>query len=149
VTQVTPVSAAAFGPYGTPDGDNPQSASLALSGNPATPWRTDWYTTAEFGNLKAGTGLLVDLGRTVTATSVRIQLGAAPGANLQVRVGTSPARLRSMASKTDATGVVRLRLARHAHVRYVLIWFTMLPPDTAGTFQAEVSGVTVTALLTP
>jgi hypothetical protein len=31
-----------------------------------------------------------------------------------------------------------MRLATPAHGRYVLIWFTRLPPDPAGTFQASV-----------
>ena len=145
VTQERPVSAAAFGPGGTADGDNAQNASFALSGNPATPWRTDWYTTARFGTLKTGTGLLVDLGRTVTATAVTIQLGGAPGTDLQVRGGTAASDLHAVASTSNADGAVRLPLASHPHVRYVLIWFTLLPPDAAGTYQAAVSGVTVTA----
>jgi cytoskeletal protein RodZ len=145
VTQVTPVSAAAVGPQGTSDGDNAQNASLALSGNPATPWHTDWYTTARFGNLQQGTGLLVDLGRTVTATAVTIQLGSAQGADLQLRGGTNPSDLHAVASASNAGGPLQLPLASHPHVRYVLIWFTLLPPDTAGTYQATISGVTVTA----
>ena len=149
VTQLTPVSAAAFGPQGTPDGDYPQGASLALSGDPATPWHTDWYATARFGNLQAGTGLLLDLGRMVTATRVTIHLGSTPGADLQVRAGTTPNGLSVVAKASDAGGVVRLPLASHPHLRYVLIWFTLLPPDSAGTYQADISGVTVTALLPP
>ena len=145
VTELTPVSAVAFGPGGTSDGDNPQGASQALSGNPATPWHTSWYTTARFGNLQAGTGLLLDLGRTVTATRVTIRLGSTPGADLEVRAGTSDADLRVVASSADAGGTVRLRLASHPHARYMLIWFTLLPPDTAGTYQADISRVTVTA----
>ena len=145
VTELTPVSAAAFGPDGTSDGDNPQGASQALSGNPATPWHTSWYTTARFGNLQAGTGLLVDLGRIVTATSVTIGLGNTPGADLQVQAGTSVAGLRVVASRADTGGTVRLRLASHPRARYVLIWFTLLPPDASGTYQADVSNVTVTA----
>ncbi len=146
LTQLTPVSATAFGPGGAADGDNPQIASLALSGNPATPWYTDWYTTAEFGNLKAGTGLLLDLGRTVTAADVTIHLGSAHGADLQVRAGTNPADLPVVASSAGAGGAMRLSLASHPHARYVLIWFTLLPPDAAGTYQAAISGVTVTAV---
>jgi len=38
----------------------------------------------------------------------------------------------------NAGGVIRLRLPTPAHGRYVLIWFTSLPPDSAGTFQARV-----------
>jgi cytoskeleton protein RodZ len=145
LTRLKPVSAAAFGPNGTSDGDNPQNASLALSGDTATPWHTSWYTTAQFGNLQAGTGLLLDLGRTVTATSVTIRLGSAQGADLQVRTGTTPAGLHMVARAADAGGPVRLSLASHPHVRYLLIWFTRLPPDAAGTYQAYISNVTVTA----
>lgn len=147
VTELKPVSAVAFGPGGTSDGDNPQGARLALSGDPATPWHTSWYTTARFGNLQAGTGLLLDLGRTVTATRVTIRLGNASGADLQVRVGTAPAHLHVAASAADAGGIVRLRLASHPRVRYLLIWFTLLPPDAAGTYQADISSVTVTAYM--
>ena len=142
---LTPVSATAFGPGGTSDGDNPQGASLALSGDPATPWHTSWYTTARFGNLQTGTGLLIDLGRTVTAAGVTIRLGDTPGADLQVRAGTTVGGLRVVASATDAGGAVRLGLASHPHARYLLIWFTLLPPDTSGTYQADVSSVRVTA----
>lgn len=145
VTQVTPVSAAAFGPSGTSDGDNAQNASLALSGNLATPWHTDWYATARFGNLKQGTGLLVDLGRTVTATGVTIQLGSTSGADLQVRAGMTTGDMQTVANVKNAGGAVRLSLASHPQARYVLIWFTLLPPDSSGTYQAAISRVTVTA----
>ena len=40
---------------------------------------------------------------------------------------------------------VRLRLASHPHVRYLLIWFTRLPPNGAGTYQVFISSVMVTA----
>jgi cytoskeletal protein RodZ len=143
-TALAPASAVAFGPDGTSDGDNPQEASLALSGDQATPWQTDWYTTAQFGGLKAGTGLLLDLGRTVTATGVTVQLGDTSGADLQVRAGTTLSGLHAVANAADAAGAVQLRLSSHPRVRYLLIWFTSLPPDTAGTYQADISGVTVT-----
>jgi cytoskeletal protein RodZ len=145
LTRLKPVSAAAFGPNGTSDGDNQQNASLALSGDPATPWHTSWYTTAHFGNLQDGTGLLLDLGRTVTATSVTIRLGSRHGANLQVRAGTSPASLHWVASAAGVGGPVQLTLASHPHIRYLLVWFTRLPLDAAGTYQAYISDVTVTA----
>jgi hypothetical protein len=140
---VTPVSAAAFGPGGTSDGDNAREAALALSGNPATPWHTDWYATARFGNVRTGTGLLLGLGRTVTGASVTIQLGNSLGADLQLRAGITMSDMPVVASATDAGGTVRLRLASHPQIRYLLIWFTKLPPDSAGTYQAAVSSVTV------
>jgi hypothetical protein len=137
---LTPVSATAFGNSGAGQGDNSNLAPLAIDGQRATAWHTDWYATARFGNLYPGTGLLVDMGRALTITAVRITLGNAPGASLQLRVGTAPALadLRPVAHAANAGGVVRMRLSRPAHGRYVLIWFTSLPPDPAGTYQVSV-----------
>ena len=137
---LTPVSAAAFGPGG---GDNPQLARLAVDGNRATGWHTDWYTSARFGNLYPGTGLLLDMGRAVTITSVRINLGRVSGAGFQLRVGAGPSLtdLPPLARAGNAGGVVRLRLTTPAHGRYVLMWFTRLPPDSAGTFQAGIYNI--------
>ena len=140
VRALSPASAAAFGPGGTSRGDDPQRARLAIDRSPATAWHTDWYTTAHFGNLYRGTGLLVDMGRQVTITAVQLRLGSAPGAGVQLRVGAAPALadLPAVARAANASGVVRLRPARPAPGRYLLIWFTSLPRDPAGTFQASV-----------
>jgi cytoskeletal protein RodZ len=138
---LTPAGVAAVGPNG---GDDPQNAALAISGNPATPWRTDWYTTPSFGNLYAGTGLLLDMGRMVTISSVRLSLGL-PGADLQLRAGGTPvlADLHTVATSTGAGRTVQFSLASPAHARYLLIWFTKLPPDNAGTYQGSVYRITV------
>ncbi|HSZ43637.1 MAG TPA: helix-turn-helix transcriptional regulator [Trebonia sp.] len=144
VRQVTPVSATAYGPGGTSDGDNPQNAADALSGDSSSPWTTDWYTTAQFGNLESGTGLLVDLGKTVTASGVTVQLGSARGADFQVRAGTSQGSLSTVATASGAGGTVTLHLSPK-RVRYLVIWFTSLPPDANGTYQAAIYGVTVAA----
>ena len=135
--RLTPVSVSAFGPGG---GDDPQRARLAISNRPGAGWLTDWYTTARFGNLYSGTGLLLDMGHPVTLTAAQIALGAARGASLQLRVGAAPAlaHLDAVAHAAGTGGVVRFRLARPARGRYVLIWFTRLPPDPSGTFRAEV-----------
>jgi hypothetical protein len=143
---VTPVSATPFGSGGTSDGDNPQDASLALSGNPATPWHTDWYATATFADLKAGTGLLVDLGRALTVTGAAIRLGNTPGADFQLRAGTNPAHLVTAASAAGAVGLVRLRLPAPVRAQYLLIWFTQLPPNGDGSYEAYVSAVTATVI---
>jgi hypothetical protein len=137
-----PVSAAAFGFAGRP-GDHGELARLAIDRNPATAWNTDWYATARFGNLYPGTGLLVDMGRPVTIKEVRITLASAAGASLQIRVGSAPslASLQAVAHMSDAGGVVHLRISRPARGRYVLVWFTQLPPDSTGTFRESVYGV--------
>lgn len=139
---LNPVQATAFGPNG---GDNPQLAHLVLGGGHSAGWHTDWYNTSRFGNLYPGTGLLLKMGRPVTITSVRIDLGNATGASLQLRVGDTPTMsgLQPVAHASGAGGVVRLTPASPARGSYVLVWFTRLPTDSSGTFQASVHGVTL------
>ena len=143
VQVLTPVKAAAFGPGGTKAGDNPQHAAAVIDGSQATCWRSDWYTTAAFGNLKPGTGLLLDMGRRVTITSAQIMLGGIRGADVQLRAGNVPvlADLREVAGAAGAGGTVRMWPTAAVRAKYVLIWFTRLPPDARGTFQASIYDV--------
>jgi hypothetical protein len=144
VRTITPISAEAFGPDGTADGDNPQNAGRVLA-DPASGWLTQWYATPNFGALKQGTGLLLDMGRTVTIATVRVTMGGYPGANLELRLGTIPelGALPVVAAASNAGTVLSLPLKTPARARYVLLWFTKLPPDGAGTYQVYVHGVTV------
>ena len=141
-----PASAAAFGTGGTGQGDNPGQAGLAIDHNPATAWNTDWYTSADFGHLYQGTGLLIDMGHPVTITGAQIALGGGRGASLALRVGNSPALagLKTMATAASAGGTVSLKPGTPARGRYVLVWLTRLPRDPAGTFQASIYNVQLT-----
>ena len=80
------------------------------------------------------------MGRPVTVTAAVVTLGRARGASFQLRAGAAPAlaSLRPIARAAGAGGVVHLRFTRPAHGRYLLLWFTRLPPGPAGTFQASV-----------
>jgi transcriptional regulator with XRE-family HTH domain len=147
--QLHPVRALAFGPGGIADGDNPQLAGRAVSAPPGAGWNTNWYATAEFGGLQAGTGLLLDLGRPATVTAVTIRLGPAAGAVMQLRAGDAAALsgLRIVAQARGRGGDITLGPAKPVQARYVLIWFTRLPPDSSGTYQATVYHVSVTGKL--
>jgi transcriptional regulator with XRE-family HTH domain len=143
---VTPVSATAFGPGGAGQGDNPQLAALAIGGRGASGWQTNWYTTARFGGLQSGTGLLLDLGKPVTVSSVRIALGRASGGALELRAGNVPvlADLRPVSPSAGTGGTLTLDPRRPVRARYLLIWFTRLPPDSSGTYQATIYHVSLT-----
>jgi hypothetical protein len=130
---------AAFGPKGISDGDDPGFAYRALDDG-AQPWYSSWYLSPEFGHLQTGTGLLLDMGKTVTVSSVRLTLGGQPGAAVQVRVGDTPvlADMFVVSTATDIGGTVRLPTEVRASGRYVLIWFTELPPIGHGEYQVSV-----------
>lgn len=138
------VSIAAFGPEGTADGDNPGLAARILNVATDQPWYSQWYATADFGGLRPGTGLLLDLGTTETVTSVSLTLGSTPGTDVQARVGDVPsAALPSAASASDADGSVQLTLRSATKGRYVLIWFTRLPYVGDGHYQVNVYNAAV------
>jgi hypothetical protein len=135
---------AAFGPEVMSDGDHPGIASRAIDDG-AQPWYSSWYLSPEFGNLQAGTGLLLDMGQSVTVSSVQLILGGQVGAAVQVRVGdiAALADLSIVAAATDVGGTVRLPTAIRASGEYVLIWFTALPPIGQGKYQVSVYNATV------
>jgi hypothetical protein len=49
----------------------------------------------------------------------------------------------AVASAEDQAGTVLLQAASRTTGRYVLVWFSRLPSDSAGTFQVDVYDVTV------
>ena len=141
---LTVASAAAFGPDGTSDGDHPNLAPGIVSGG-GPGWQSSWYATPEFGDLKPGTGLLLDMGKAVDLSRVRLALGTAPGADVQVRVGgmSLPGDMPVVASASDVGGTVQLRLNSPVSGRYVLIWFTRLPAIAQGKYQVSVYSAAV------
>ncbi len=142
---LAPASATAFGPAGAGQGDNPQLAPLAIDHSMTTAWQTDWYATATFAGLQTGTGLLIDMGKPVTIASVKLALGAVPGATIQLRTGDTGtlAGLQTQATVTGAGGLTQVSLSAPVQAQYLLIWFTRLPADPAGTFQAVLYNVAV------
>ena len=139
---LTVANVVAFGPDGTSDGDNPGRAASVIEGGAVASWQTKWYRSAHFGSLQSGTGLLLDMGKTVTISAVKLKL--APGsADLKIRVGRTVGSMVPAATRVGVGGTVYVHLARPATGRYVEIWFTALPRDTTGTYQETVYEVQV------
>jgi hypothetical protein len=148
VVVLAAVSAVAVGPDGTTGGDHPQLAPYVIDPHSATAWITHWYASAHFGNLKDGTGLLLDMGKLVTIRQVELALGGSPGfwgADLQIRVGDTPnlSGATPVAMASGVGGWVSAQLPHAVTGRYIQIWFTKLPLDSWGTYQEHVYGVTV------
>ncbi|MBO0820131.1 MAG: hypothetical protein J2P26_04700, partial [Nocardiopsaceae bacterium] len=133
----------AYGPNGVADGDNAGSAAYPVTSGATRPWSTQRYSSAEFGQHKAGTGLLLNMGGPVKVTSVTVSLGPGSGAGLQLRAGTSSAELATVASATSAGGEVTLRPGKPVTALYLLVWFTKLPRASGGQYQASVYHITV------
>jgi cytoskeletal protein RodZ len=134
-----PASATAYGPWGV-TGDNPGDASQAIDSSSSTAWQSDWYSSASFGGLKTGTGLLIDFGKPVTIVSADLNLGT-PGAYVELRGGSSssPDVLKTIGGTKDAGDSTTIR-PQEIPVRYLLVWFTSLPQTSSG-YQASLYNI--------
>jgi hypothetical protein len=149
-------SAAGFDPLtpakNDPHEENSQWAHYAIDGNPGTSWQSQYYKSATFGGLKQGSGLILDMGKPVAASSVTVTFGPSPGADVQLLVGNSAAltaaNLASMtqvATASSPTGSYTFSIAKPHLGRFLVIWFTRLPrkPGSKEWYMAEVFNVTV------
>jgi putative peptidoglycan lipid II flippase len=128
-------AAGAFDPEG--DGhERDEEASLAVDGNRTTFWRTERYSRF----FKTGVGLVLDAGRRVRVRQVVVD-SATPGVRAEIRIGSSRTGpfTRVSAAKT-LTARTTFPVAGRAG-RYVVVWVTALPPESAG----EVAEVRVRA----
>jgi hypothetical protein len=154
-TVLTPVGAEGYDALGLasdPGDEDTGGAKFAIDGNPSTAWHTQFYLSSPlFGGLKKGTGLLLDMGKQVSLSSVQVTFGPTAGANVAIEVGNnnaiSPAGLASFTKVAKRKhldgGTQTFQASSTAKGRYVLIWFTKLPPNNAGQFQAFVYNVVV------
>jgi hypothetical protein len=161
-TVITPFSASGFdalNPNNDPGNENSPDAPNVLDGNPAG-WSTQWYTGGSsgpnptFGNLKAGTGLILDLGRPVAVRSVTVTFGSVPGADVEIKAGSSSTRsqanldaMTTIASASNVSGSYTFTVRRSVADQYLVIWFTRLPPlaGNAGKYAAQIYSVVVKA----
>ncbi|MEP7026127.1 MAG: protein kinase family protein [Actinomycetota bacterium] len=126
------------------------NAGLAIDSDPHTAWKTQFYVGSPvFGNLKKGSGLLLDIGKAERLSSVEIQFGPTAGANVSIEVGNDSSGQQSsfttVAQQDNVPGGTTTFTAKSkATGRYVQIWFTRLPPEAdgpPGRFGAEIFSV--------
>ena len=128
----TIAGAADFDPLG--DGrESPSTVAGAIDGDPATGWRTETYTTPDFGRAKDGVGLQLDLGerRDVAAVEVATDLrGWSAEIFVADRAGSTLDEWgAARATGSDLGTTARLDLDDGSEGRFVLLWLTRLPPS--------------------
>jgi len=153
-TLITPVSAGGFDALNPADAgdENTSQAVNVLNGNPAG-WSTQYYRGSPyFGGLKKGTGLILNLGKQVTVSSLTVKFGSVPGADVQIKIGDSPLRdaqnlasMTNVASATNVSGAYTFKIGHPVSGEYLVIWFTKLPPMASkhGWFMAQILSVSV------
>lgn len=142
----------------SPDGndeENPDLVDLAIDGDPETGWPTlRYHNRPDFGGLKDGVGLIVDLGEPRAVGSVEL-LFDLPGASVQLRAPTDRAAIEPPMSSAgewdvlsmaeDVAAEVTLTPATDLTSQYLMVFITNLPPDPEqeARYRAQINDVSV------
>jgi hypothetical protein len=137
---VQDVSAAEDSPQGRHDTTIGKRLGVIADGRTGEAWETQTYADVNFGRYARALGVVLDMGRTVEVSSVKI---AAPegGGTIQVKAGDQrePGAMTGLGSQRANAGETTVKPASRARARYILVWFTELPPSRKG----KISEVTV------
>ncbi|WP_413966289.1 protein kinase family protein [Actinacidiphila polyblastidii] len=137
-----------FDPLGD-SSENPTMVDRVDDQDMTTYWQTSWYTTADFGGLKDGVGVILDLGSVKKVSAVKVSLlGTGTSVDLMAAAdGTSgePTALDSFHKVANGSGTsVTLKPGSKVSTRYLLVWLTHLPPDSDGHFRGRIAEINVT-----
>ncbi|MDX3454123.1 protein kinase family protein [Streptomyces sp. ME02-8801-2C] len=139
-----------FDPFGSDGSENPDEIDKVYDTAPGTYWETSYYTSSDFGRLKSGVGVVLDLGNVqqvgkVTVTFVgntSVELRAASG-----DTGTEPTSLDGYNKVAEGSGAsVTLKPGKTLKSRYLLVWLTDLPKQADdGKFRGRIVDVKVSS----
>ncbi|MDR1768610.1 MAG: hypothetical protein LBR32_09345 [Propionibacteriaceae bacterium] len=114
-------------------GEKPGDVDKAFDQKPKTAWRTERYKgKANYGGLKPGTGIILDLGDAKTVRRVEVKL-VGEGTDLEIRVPKGKMSTKTQADWTavaaakDQSGTVTFDV--DVKTEYVLVYLTKLPKD--------------------
>lgn len=139
------VGGSVYDPQGDGTPDYKDYVDRAFDGNPDSAWLT-WVYKQQFPTLKTGVGLMLELEREVTPTTVSIK-SATNGSTVQIRSATSPTatfdQTTIVGTGTVSNGAVDIPLTKAPKSKYLLVFLTGLSPTPDGQFQGNINEVTV------
>ena len=147
-----------YDPFGDDDGngrpdkrrgrENQELAVTVNDDDPDTAWLTAEYGSPDLDG-KEGVGLILDLGQPQDVQQVSLNL-VGEGSQIDVRVADrilpDPALWTPLASAFAPRDRISIRSPRPVTGRYVLVWFTRVPPavdSASGVYQGGVRSAAV------
>lgn len=129
-----------------PEGDGEEKPELVDNVLPdvSGAWMTDTYNSPEFGNLKSGLGLRLDLEEEADLGVVEV-ISSAAGGRFEIRAGDDdPAQAEVLAEGSFASGTERIELDEPVRTGHFFLWITELPADGGG-YRAVIDEVSAAA----
>ncbi|HEV7626094.1 MAG TPA: protein kinase family protein [Streptomyces sp.] len=135
-------------PPGGNGSENPDDVPDAYDGAPGTYWLTQkYFGRPDFGNLKPGVGLVLDLGKPQQVSSVKVDfMGATTAGFLAAPRSTTgmPSSLGGFSKVSEGTGEhLTLKAKKPIRTQYVLVWLTKLPLSDDGNYRGRITEIQV------
>lgn len=135
-----------------------QRVGNVVDGDMNTAWATEHYNQPNFGNLKKGMGVLLNLGSPKSVSTVEVHF-TVPGATVQLYWGASDPGANGSSSQTDGEVVNAYKPIGNpeqagttkvitvptdiGQAQYLMVFLSMLPPAPDGRFQVGISEIQV------
>jgi serine/threonine protein kinase len=137
-----------FDPFGD-QSEKPGDVGKVFDSSTATYWQTDFYTSADFGRLKSGLGVVLDLGKVQQVGKVTVTFVGDTSVEL-LTAGTDaasmPASYDAYTKAAEGSGTtVSLKPGKSVKSRYLLVWLTNLPLQDDGQYRGRVADIKVTS----
>lgn len=128
-----------------PQGDNAENNGQLpriYDGNPDTFWSSEGYNSAQFGGLKSGVGVIVDIGANARAKEIVLDLPTPTDVQVSLSATRSLEGAKLVGESTGQKGQLKLTVPPDVTGQYVVIWFTK-PVEVNGRYRAALSEVQV------
>jgi hypothetical protein len=127
------------------DSENNDLAARAIDNDTGSAWRSERYDSAQFGGIKEGVGLAVDLGDPVDVSAVTLTTPGTGGI-VELRSADSPdynGSNRVAVGRVGGSDKVTLAPGKAVHTRYLIVWFTRAPVQSNGEHRVIVAEIDV------
>ncbi|MEU6550659.1 protein kinase family protein [Streptomyces sp. NPDC046915] len=138
-----------FDPFSEDHSEKPADIGKAYDNSTSTYWQTDFYLSPNFGNLKSGVGIILDLGKAQQVGKVTVTFQGDTSVELRSASGDPGSRPTSFSAYTKVAAgsgtTVELKPGKSLKSRYVLVWLTKLPSQPDGQWRGRVADIKVTS----
>ncbi|MFF0643240.1 protein kinase family protein [Streptomyces tendae] len=142
------VGARDFDPFGDRS-EKPSEIGNVYDGSASTYWQTDYYLSSDFGRLKPGVGVILDLGKVQQVGKVTVTFVGNTSVELRSASKDATAEPTSFDQYEKVAGgtgtTVELKPGKAVQSRYLLVWLTDLPVQSDGNWRGRLADVKVTS----
>lgn len=137
-----------FDPFGADGSEKPGDIDKVYDNSSSTYWQTDYYLSSDFGRLKSGVGVILDLGKVQDIGKVTVSFVGNTSVELRAAssdASSEPTSFDAYSKVAEGSGTtVTLTPDESLKSRYVLVWLTKLP-QIDGEWRGRVADIKVTS----